>query len=129
MASSFRGVFCTKRSKGVFETQSTSKMELLRKKLTALLKSQVTFDRGRNMPPSAKVCENATKQILHKFVSLIFFKIVVLKATPDSKPIPNFNHLQQRSFHRRSCSQMFFKIGVSKRFVNLTGKHQCWSCF
>ena len=107
----------------------TSKMELLRKKLTALLKSQVSFDRGLNMSPSVKVCENATKQILRKFVSLIFFKIVVLKATPDSKPIPNFNHLQQRSFHRRSCSQMFFKIGVSKRYVNLTGKHQCWSCF
>ena len=99
------------------------------KKLTALLKSQVSFDRGVNMLSSVKVCENATKQILHKFVTLIFFKIVVLKATPDSKPIPNFNHLQQRSFHRRSCSQMFFKIGVSKRFVNLTGKHQCWSCF
>ena len=107
----------------------TSKMELLGKKLTALLKSQVSFDRDLNMSPSAKVCKNATKQILHKFVSLIFFKIVVLKATPDSKPIPNFNHLQRKSFHRGSCSQMFFKIGVSKRFVNLTGKHQCWSCF
>ena len=126
MASSFRGVFCKKRSKGIFETQS---LELLRKKLTALLKSQVSFDRGLNMLPSVKVCKNATKQILRKFVSLIFFKIVVLKATPDSKPIPNFNHLQQRSFHRRSSSQMFFKIGVSKRFVNLTGKHQCWSYF
>ena len=58
-----------------------------------------------------------------------FFKIVVIKATYNSKPIPNFNHLQQRSYHRKSCSQMFFKIGVPKNFTNFTEKHQCWSLF
>ena len=36
MASSFRGAFCIKRSKGVFRAQSTSKMEFKRKNLTAL---------------------------------------------------------------------------------------------
>ena len=72
---------------------------------------------------------NKLSEILHKFVSLVFFKIVVLKATSDSKPISNFNHLQQRSFLRRSRLQMFFKIGVPKNFANFTGKPQCWSLF
>ena len=83
MASSYRGVFCTKRSKGVFGTQSYIQDGAFVNKLAALQKSQVPSDWGLNMPPSAKVCENATKQILHKFVSL----------TSYSKPIPNFNHL------------------------------------
>ena len=56
---------------------------------------------------------------------MFFFKIVVLKATFDSKPISNFNPLQQKSFLRRSRSQMFFKIGVPKNFANFTGIHQC----
>ena len=60
---------------------------------------------------------------------MFFFKIVVLKATFDSKPISNFNPLQQKSFLRRSRSQMFFKIGVPKNFANFTGKHLCWSLF
>ena len=51
---------------------------------------------------STKVCEKATikhsPEILHKFVSLLFFKIVVLKACSYSKPISNFKHLQQSSF-------------------------------
>ena len=80
------------------------------------------------------VCENTTfKQIirnLHKFVILIFFfKIVVLKAACDSKPVSNFSHLHQRSFSRKSRSQMFLKIVFPKNFANLTGKHQCWSLF
>ena len=30
---------------------------------------------------------------------------------------------------RNSSSQMIFKIGVLKTFVNFTGKHLCWSLF
>ena len=59
----------------------------------------------------------------------MFFQNSCFKATSDSKPISNFNHLQQRSFLRRSRLQMFFKIGVPKNFANFTGKHQCWSLF
>ena len=60
---------------------------------------------------------NKLPEILHKFVIIIFFfKIVVLKAASDSNPISSFNHLHQRSFLRKSRSQMFFKIGVSKNF-------------
>ena len=61
---------------------------------------------------------NKLSEILHKFVISIFFffRIVILTAASDSKPISNFNHLHQRSFLRKSRSQMFFKIGVSKNF-------------
>ena len=31
--------------------------------------------------------------------------------------------------HRSSCSQIFFKIGVLKKFAIFTGKHLCWSLF
>ena len=56
---------------------------------------------------------NKLSEILHKFVIFIFFfKIVVLQAASDSKPISSFNHLHQRSFLRKSHSQTFFKIGV-----------------
>ena len=30
---------------------------------------------------------------------------------------------------RSNRSQMFFKIGVLKKFANLTGKQLCWSFF
>ena len=30
---------------------------------------------------------------------------------------------------RSSRTQMFFKVGVLKRFANFTGKHLCWSLF
>ena len=33
------------------------------------------------------------------------------------------------SFARSSRSQIFFKIGIIKNFVNFTGKHLCWSLF
>ena len=33
----------------------------------------------------------------------------------------------ERTDVRSSHSQMFFKIGVLKKFVNYTGKHLCWS--
>ena len=55
MANSFRGAFCIKRSKGVFGAQSTSKMEFMRKNLTALSTFAKIY-----MPPSVKVCEIAT---------------------------------------------------------------------
>ena len=60
---------------------------------------------------------NKLSEILHKlFHFFFFFRIVILTAASDSKPISNFNHLHQRSFLRKSRSQMFFKIGVSKNF-------------
>ena len=31
--------------------------------------------------------------------------------------------------HRSSCSQIFLKIGVLKKFAIFTGKHLCWSLF
>ena len=63
MVSSFRGAFCIKRSKGVFGAQSTSKMEFMRKNLTALS----TFAKNY-MPPSVKVCEITTfKKIIQNF--------------------------------------------------------------
>ena len=55
---------------------------------------------------------NKLPETLHKFFSLLCFQKVVLKAASDSKPFLNLNHLQQRSFLRRSRLQMFFKIGV-----------------
>ena len=122
MASSFRGTFCIKRSKGVFGAQSTSRMEFMRKNVTALS----TFAKTICLLPwkSAKLqLLNKISEILHKFVILICFsKKVVLKAAPDSKPISNFNKLHQRSFFKCRL-QMFFKIVVPKNFANLTGKH------
>ena len=44
--------------KAYLEPSHTSKMELLRKKLTVL--SVFAKKLGLNIPPSAKVCENAT---------------------------------------------------------------------
>ena len=40
---------------------------------------------------------NNLSEILHKFVSLFFLKVIVLKAA-SSKPFSNFKHTQQRSF-------------------------------
>ena len=40
---------------------------------------------------------NNLSEILHKFVSLFFFKVIVLKAA-SSNPFSNFKHTQQRSF-------------------------------
>ena len=74
------------------------------------------------MPPSIRESQllNKFPEILHKFVSLIFFqKYTVLKAASYSKPISNFKHLQQKSFFRSSCSQMFLKIGVPQNFGKL----------
>ena len=48
------------------------------------------------MPPSIRESQllNKFPEILHKFVSLIFFqKYTVLKAASYSKPISNFKHL------------------------------------
>ena len=137
MASSFRGALCTKRSKSLFGTQSCIKDGVYAKNVNGFkyFCKKLGVWLGLIMPHSVKVCENTTfKQIirnLHKFVILIFFffKIVVLKAACDSKPVSNFSHLHQRSFFRKSRSQMFLKIVVPKNFANLTGKHQCWSLF
>ena len=133
MASSFRGALCTKRSKGLFGTQSYIKDGVYAKNVNGFkyFCKKLGGWLGLIMAHFVKVCENTTfKQIirnLRKFVILIFFfKIVVLKAASDSKPISNFSHLHQRSFFRKSRSQMFLKIVVPK---NLTGKHQCWSLF
>ena len=74
------------------------------------------------MPPSIRKSQllNKFPEILHKFVSLIFFpKYTVLKAASYSKPISNFKHLQQMSFFRSSCSQMFLKTGVPQNFGKL----------
>ena len=61
---------------------------------------------------------NKLSKVLHKFVSLIFFpKYTVLKAASYSKPISNFKHLQQKSFFRSSCSQMFLKMVVAQNFA------------
>ena len=76
-------------------------MELLRKKLMPLsifAKKTRCLISCLNMPPFAKVCENVTfKQIIQIFASIcqfiFFFKIVVLRAAYDSKPISNFSHL------------------------------------
>ena len=37
--------------------------------------------------------------------------------------------IQRHLTYESSLSQMFFKIGVLKNFVNFTGKHLCWSLF
>ena len=37
--------------------------------------------------------------------------------------------MAKNSFPARSCSHMFFKIGVLKDFTNFNGKHLCWSLF
>ena len=41
----------------------------------------------------------------------------------------NFNFSQFHEHIFSSRAQMFFKIGVLKRFANFTGKHLCWSLF
>ena len=55
------------------------------------------------------------------------FKIIVKYRR---KIIAKYRHLSSngnRALDRSSRSQMFFKIGVVKAFVNFTGKHLCWS--
>ena len=133
MARSFRGAFCTKRSKGVFGTQSYIKDEFW-KMLTAYFckKRGVWLGSKCAGGKSAKMqLLNKLSEIVHKFVISIFFffKIVILTAAFGSRPTSNFNHLHQRSFFRKSPTQMFFKICVSKNFANLTGKHPRWSLF
>ena len=39
------------------------------------------------------------------------------------------NHFQKKNPRRSSRSQVFYKIGVLKKFANFTRKHQCWSRF
>ena len=46
------------------------------------------------------------------------------------KLLKNFNFSQfHEHIFRGNRAQMFFKIGVLKRFANFTGKHLCWSLF
>ena len=37
--------------------------------------------------------------------------------------------LRTKRIIRSSCSLMFFKIDVLKKFLSCIGKHQCWSLF
>ena len=131
MASSFRGASYTKPSYGVFRTLSYIKDGAFAKKVKVFL--QKTRCSTEVLPPKSMKMQLSNKlfEILHKFVSFIFFffKIVVLKAASYSRPISNFKYLQQRSFFKSSCSQIFFKIGIPKNFANFTGKPLCWSLF
>ena len=38
-------------------------------------------------------------------------------------------HEEDDDIIRSSCSQMFFEIGVPKKFAIFTGKYLCWSLF
>ena len=61
------------------------------------------FDYGLNMPlPSIRKMQllNILSEVLNKFVSIIFKKIIVLKAAFYNNPISYFKHRQRRSFWR-----------------------------
>ena len=51
----------------------------------------------------------------------------------ETEELPNGNKLKELQKHLNntssSLSQIYFKIGVLKKFTNFTGKHLCWSFF
>ena len=58
---------------------------------------------------------------------LLIYYVIIQKTMPPQKSEVDIT--LRLSFARSSRSQIFFKIGVIKNFINFTGKHLCWSLF
>ena len=69
-------------------------------------------------PHQRNICEYKLHEVKNPFLNVIL------------KLLINFTFSQFHEYiFRSSRTQMFFKIGVLKRFANFAGKYLCWNLF
>ena len=135
MASSFVEFAVQILTKAYLETSHTSKMELLRKKLSKFSAKKARYLTGvqicRLLQKSAKMqLLNKLSEILLKCISLIVFQNSCFKSGYFLQQTNfKFQTPPTEDFFMHSRSQVFFKIGVPKNFEKFSGKHLCWCLF